>query len=54
MVAALFRTIFAQPDREAVSSVWEEVRDQLVKTFANVDPLMDAAKAEVLAFTAFP
>jgi putative transposase len=54
MVAALFRTIFAQPDRDAVSAAWEEVRDQLVKTFSKVGPLMDAAKVEVLAFTAFP
>src|SRR3954454_21600713 len=54
MVAALFRTIFAQPDPAAVSAAWEEVRDQLVKTFPKVGPLMDDAKAEVLAFTAFP
>jgi putative transposase len=54
MVAALFRTIFAQPDPGAVGAVWEEVRDQLVKTFPKVGPLMDAGKAEVLAFTAFP
>jgi putative transposase len=54
MVAALFRTIFAQPDRDAVFAAWEEVRDQLVKTVPKVGPLMDAAKTEVLAFTAFP
>jgi transposase-like protein len=54
MVAALFRTIFAQPDRDAVSAAWEEVRAQLVKTFPKVGPLMDGAKVEVLAFTAFP
>ena len=54
MVAALFRTIFAQPDRGAVFAAWEEVRDQLVETFPKVGPLMDAAKTEVLAFTAFP
>ena len=54
MVAALFRTIFAQPDRDAVSTAWEEVRGQLVKSFPKVGPLMDTAKAEVLAFTAFP
>jgi putative transposase len=54
MVAALFRTIFAQPDRDAVWAAWEEVRDQLVKTVPKVGPLMDAAKGEVLAFTAFP
>jgi transposase-like protein len=54
MVAALFRTIFAQPDRDAVFAAWEEVRDQLAKTFPKVGPLMDSAKTEVLAFTAFP
>jgi putative transposase len=54
MVAAVFRTIFAQPDRDAVFAAWEEVRDQLVKTFPKVGPLMDGAKTEVLAFTAFP
>jgi putative transposase len=37
-----------------VRAAWEEVRGQLVKTFPKVGPLMDAAKAEVLAFTAFP
>ena len=54
MVAALFRTIFAQPDPQAVSAAWEEVRDQLTRSFPKVGPLMDSAKAEVLAFTAFP
>src|SRR5215210_6694945 len=39
MVAAVFRTIFAQPDAAA---------------FPKIGPLMDHAKAEVLAFTAFP
>jgi transposase-like protein len=54
MVAAVFRTIFAQPDAEAVSNAWDEIRDQLAKSFPKVGPLMDEAKAEVLAFTAFP
>ncbi|GAB3851848.1 IS256-like element IS1553 family transposase [Nocardioides maradonensis] len=54
MVAAVFRTIFAQPDPEAVAAAWDEVRDQLAASFPKVGPLMDEAKAEVLAFTAFP
>jgi len=54
MVAALFRTIFAQPDAQAVHATWDEVRDQLAKPFPKIGPLMDDAKAEVLAFTAFP
>ena len=54
MVAAVFRTIFAQPDPGAVSATWDQVRDQLASMFPKVGPLMDDAKAEVLAFTAFP
>jgi putative transposase len=54
MVAAVFRTIFAQPDAETVAATWDEVRDQLAKSFPKIGPLMDEAKAEVLAFTAFP
>jgi putative transposase len=54
MVAAVFRTIFAQPDATTVAATWDEVRDQLAKSFPKIGPLMDDAKAEVLAFTAFP
>ena len=54
MVAAVFRTIFAQPDPEAASATWDTVRDQLTAGFPKIGPLMDEAKAEVLAFTAFP
>ena len=54
MVAALFRTIFAQPGPKEVAATWDQVRDQLAKPFPKIGPLMDDAKAEVLAFTAFP
>src|SRR5215218_8328447 len=54
MVAAVFRTIFAQPDAATVAATWDEVRDQLAKSFPKIGPLMDEAKTEVLAFTAFP
>jgi putative transposase len=54
MVAAVFRTIFAQPDAATVAATWDEVREQLAKSFPRIGPLMDEAKAEVLAFTAFP
>lgn len=54
MVAALFRTIFAQPNPDAVSKAWDQVRDQLAASFSKAGPLMDEAKAEVLAFAAFP
>jgi putative transposase len=54
MVAAVFRTIFAQPDPDTVSTTWDQVRDQLADRFPKIGPLMDDAKAEVLAFSAFP
>jgi transposase-like protein len=54
IVAAVCRTVFAQPHAEAVSDTWDEVRDQLTGAFPKLGPLMDEAKTEVLAFTAFP
>src|SRR4029078_12225446 len=54
MVAAVFRTIFAQPDAATVAATWDEVRDQLTGRFPKIGTLMDAAKAEVTSFTAFP
>ena len=41
MVAAVFRTIFAQPDPEAVSQAWDEVRDQLTTSFPKVGQEQD-------------
>ena len=54
MVAAVFRTIFAQPDPATVAATWDQVRDQLGDRFPKIAALMDDARAEVLAFSAFP
>ena len=54
MVAAVFRTIFAQPDAATVAATYDQVRDQLAVRFPKIGPLMDQAKAEVLAFATFP
>ena len=54
MVAAVFRTIFAQPDPATVAATWDSVRYELAAAFPRIGPLMDGAKAEVLAFTTFP
>ena len=54
MVAAVFRTIFAQPDQDAMSTQWDSVRDQLAERTPKAAELMDAGKVEVLAFNAFP
>jgi putative transposase len=54
MVAAVFRTIFAQPNAEAVTATWDQVRDQLADRFPKIGVLMDDARPEVLAFASFP
>ena len=54
MVAAVFRTIFAQPDPDTVAATWDQVRDQLGDRFPKIAALMDDAKTEVLAFADFP
>ena len=54
MAAALFRTIFAQPDAGAVTEAWDQVTDQLADRFPKTGPLMTGAKTEVVAFATFP
>jgi transposase-like protein len=53
-VAAAFRTIFAQSKPAEVDAAWEKTRTEFAARFPKLGPLMDEAKAEVLAFTAFP
>jgi putative transposase len=53
MVAAVFCTIFVQPDPATVAASWDEVRRQLAGRFPKFGTLMDNAKPEVLAFSAF-
>lgn len=53
MVAAAFRTIFAQLTPAEVDSRWDEVADQLQERFPKAAASM-RAKADVLAFTPFP
>jgi len=54
LVATAFRMIFAQPTAEDVHAAWDKTRDELAARFPKLGPLMDDAKAEVVAFTAFP
>jgi len=54
MAAALFRTIFAQPDAHAAADAWDRVAAQLADAFPKAGPLMADAKADMLAFAAFP
>jgi putative transposase len=54
MVAALIRTIFAQPNAHAVRDQLDTVAAMLGRQFPKVQAMLEAAKDELLAFTAFP
>jgi putative transposase len=53
-VAAAFRAIFAHATPPEVHAAWDKTREEFAARFPKLGPLMDEAKAEVLAFTAFP
>jgi len=54
MVAAAFRTVFVHTNAEDLDTTWEHVADTLAAKFPKVAELMHTAKADVLAFSAFP
>ena len=54
MVAAAFRTIFAQVGAAEIAAQFDHVRDMLADRFEKAARLMDSAKEELLAFSAFP
>ena len=53
-VATLVRSIFAQPDREAVWSQFHRVVDQLAERFGEAAEMLEAAGPDILAFAVFP
>lgn len=53
-VAALVRSIFAQPDREQVRSQLRRVTDQLLERFPEAGALLEEAGPDVTAFACFP
>jgi transposase-like protein len=54
MVAAVFRTIFAQTTPEEVEHRFDDVADQLEERFPKAATSMRSAKLDVLAFRTFP
>jgi len=54
MIAALIRTIFAQPDADTASTQLRAVVDQLTPTAPAVAERLQAMEADLLAYTAFP
>jgi len=53
-VATLVRSIFAQPDRDAVLAQFDRVCDQLAERFPAAAEMLHDAGPDILAFTAFP
>jgi len=54
MVSAAFKTIFAQVSGADMRNQWDQVAATLSDRFPKSASLMEGAKEEVLAFTAFP
>ena len=53
-VATLVRSIFAQPDAGAVHAQFARVVDQLAERFPAAAEMLEAAGADILAFSTFP
>jgi transposase-like protein len=53
-VIALLKTIFAQESAKAAHEQWAAVADGLRERFPKLAELMDSAREDVLAYTAFP
>jgi hypothetical protein len=53
-VTAAVKTIFAHTDPTDVAAQWDQVADTLSSSFPKVAAMMDEAKTDVLAFTAYP
>ena len=53
-VTAAVKTVFAHTDPDEVAAQWDTVADSLAASFPRWPPMMNEAKADVLAFTAFP
>jgi len=54
VIAALIRTIFAQPDGDAARAQLRDVVDQLAKMAPEVAARLQAMEDDLLAYTAFP
>jgi putative transposase len=54
MVAAAIRTIFAQPDAQALDAQFARIVDTLSPQFPEVASMLDDAKVDLVAFAAFP
>jgi putative transposase len=53
-VKAMLHSVYDQPDAKAVHAQYDKMLDALTSTLPAVHEHLDAARADVLAFTAFP
>ncbi|MDF3282225.1 IS256 family transposase [Gordonia sp. N1V] len=53
-VKAMLHSVYDQPDPAAVAAQYDKMLDTLAETLPAVHAHLDAARADVLAFTAFP
>ena len=53
-VKAMLHSVYDQPDPEAVHAQFTKMLDQLTEPLPEVADHLDAARADLLAFTAFP
>jgi putative transposase len=53
-VKALLHSVYDQPDADAVNAQFDRILDALAEKMPEVHDHLDAARADILAFTAFP
>jgi putative transposase len=53
-VKALLHSVYDQPDTDAVHAQFDRILDALADKLPAVAQHLDAARADILAFTAFP
>jgi putative transposase len=53
-VNALLHSVYDQPDADAVQAQFDRILDTLADKLPAVAQHLDAARADILAFTAFP
>jgi putative transposase len=53
-VKAMLHSVYDQPDADAVQAQFDKVLDTLIATLPDVAEHLDAARADILAFTGFP
>ena len=54
IVAAAIRTVFVHPTADSVATAWDQATEMIGRQFPKAAELMNAAKVDVLAFSAFP